>query len=619
MKIDPKSLSKAVDISFAKFSHFRKARLLMMSQMVGRFYKSGKVHAAGSIDEGKSAPINLLYQAASTLVPNLVYNDPRVKINTPLIAYRDYAELLGLAVDHTVQKIKLRDTLRKIIMDAIFLAGFAKTGLAAGDEVLKYDGADLPLGRPYIERVDPDDMILDPMARDWDEQSFIGNRYRADLDQLMEMGIYDPAKPWRRCPAATTRRRRTSKPCRARKASGSRRSAGTSIWWTCTCPGKGWSARCPTRRATWRRTSYTPRSTPARRTARTTCWPSRPIPDNILPVAPAGIWYDLHILGNRIARKLARQAERSKRVLAYQGEAAEDAMRIADAEDGEGVRVEDVDKVKEVNYGGASEDSYEWMKWVKGTFSEQAGSIELLQGVNSNSPTATQAEMLQSNASVRLGDMQNTVYNFTAEVMDDVKFMLHTDPMIELPIARRQFGQEQQAYFTPDVRQGEWADFNLTTKPYSMARSDPDKMQRRRLDFATLVIPAAAQAMQLLGPGFKVGVFLRNMARDLQMEDVDEWIDDAAFQQWMMVQAQAQMQSGLDPGKAGGGEAPAAPMPGMVPGQPINGQPNPTAMGPQGGVSVDTEQARAQQEAAGELQAGSSYQPSIRALAMQRG
>jgi hypothetical protein len=102
MKIDPKSLSKAVDISFAKFSHFRKARLLMMSQMVGRFYKSGKVHAAGSIDEGKSAPINLLYQAASTLVPNLVYNDPKVKINTPLIAYRDYAELLGLAVDHTV-------------------------------------------------------------------------------------------------------------------------------------------------------------------------------------------------------------------------------------------------------------------------------------------------------------------------------------------------------------------------------------------------------------------------------------------------------------------------------------------------------------------------------------
>jgi hypothetical protein len=37
------------------------------------------------------------------------------------------------------------------------------------------------------------------------------------------------------------------------------------------------------------------------------------VSDNILPVAPAGVWYDLHILGNRIARKLARQAERLKR------------------------------------------------------------------------------------------------------------------------------------------------------------------------------------------------------------------------------------------------------------------------------------------------------------------
>jgi hypothetical protein len=503
-------------------------------------------------------------------------------------------------------------------MDAIFLAGFAKTGLAVGDEVLKYDGADLALGRPYIERVDPDDMILDPMARDWDEQSFMGNRYRADLDQLMEAGIYDPAK------LEALSSRYDQKTANVETLSGEESQRFTEIGryvdlvdlylprqgLVCTLPyEKGNVAEDFLHTAEY----AGPPDGPYHMLAFT------PIPDNILPVAPAGIWYDLHILGNRIARKLARQAERSKRVLAYQGEAAEDAMRIADAEDGEGVRVEDVDKVKEVNYGGASEDSYEWMKWVKGTFSEQAGSIELLQGVNSNSPTATQAEMLQSNASVRLGDMQNTVYNFTAEVMDDVKFMLHTDPMIELPIARRQFGQEQQAYFTPDVRQGEWADFNLTTKPYSMARSDPDKMQRRRLDFATLVIPAAAQAMQLLGPGFKVGVFLRNMARDLQMEDVDEWIDDAAFQQWMMVQAQAQMQSGLDPGKAGGGEAPAAPMPGMVPGQPINGQPNPTAMGPQGGVSVDTEQARAQQEAAGDLQAGSSFQPSIRALAMQRG
>jgi hypothetical protein len=60
-----------------------------------------------------------------------------------------------------------------------------------------------------------------------------------------------------------------------------------------------------------------------------------PVSDNILPLPPRAIWYDLHTLGNRIARKLARQAERLKRVLAYEGKAAEDDAEIAEADDGE--------------------------------------------------------------------------------------------------------------------------------------------------------------------------------------------------------------------------------------------------------------------------------------------
>jgi hypothetical protein len=176
MKIDPQSLSKAVDASFHKFGHFRRARLAMMAQTVGRFYRAER--QAG---DGKAAPINLMYQAVSTLIPNLVFNDPKVKITTPILAYRDYAELLSMAVDYTTEKINFRDTLRKVIFDAIFMAGFVKTGIAAGDD-LHHDGGDTSLGRPFAERVDPDDMILDPMARDWDEQAFIGNRFRVDLD-----------------------------------------------------------------------------------------------------------------------------------------------------------------------------------------------------------------------------------------------------------------------------------------------------------------------------------------------------------------------------------------------------------------------------------------------------
>jgi hypothetical protein len=172
VKIDPASLSKAVDHSFSKFAHFRRARAAFMAQMVGRFYRRDKGDGAD-----KASPINLIYQAATTLIPNLVFNDPRAKVTTDLLAYKDYAELLGLAVDQTVRKLKLRDTLRAAIMDAIFMAGFVKTGLAVGDDVLMFEGSQVPIGRPFAERVDPDDMVLDPMARSWDEQAFVGNRY----------------------------------------------------------------------------------------------------------------------------------------------------------------------------------------------------------------------------------------------------------------------------------------------------------------------------------------------------------------------------------------------------------------------------------------------------------
>jgi hypothetical protein len=250
---------------------------------------------------------------------------------------------------------------------------------------------------------------------------------------------------------------------------------------------------------------------------------------------------------------------------------------------------------------------------VKGAFSEQAGSIELLQGTNTNAPTATQAEMLNANASVRLGDMQSTVYFFTGDIMDDVKFWLHTDPLIELPLARRVKGAETQATFSPDARVGEWQDYHLRTKPFSMTRADPSMMVRRRLEFATNVIPAAAQAAALLGPGFKVGPFLHRMATEVGLEDADEWLDDAAFQSFIIAQALAKTG---DPGKAAGFSADQVPglnMPQLGGVNPNPGQPAPTMMGPQGGISPATEQAAAQQETAGSAQA------STKALAMMRG
>jgi hypothetical protein len=613
MKITPQKISKAVNISFGKFDHFRRARSKFMAQTVGRFYHNSS--SAG--EDRKAAPLNLLHSAYTTLIPNLVYNRPKMLVSTDILPYRNYADLLRLALNHLVGKIDLRMTLRKCIADAVFMAGFIKTGIAAGEDVCCIEGSDIELGSPYAERVDPDDIILDPMARDWDEQAFIGNRYRADLDELLETGMYDPDELQK-----LNSRYVTGQAGEAEKMSGDKGMEFNEIvryvdLVDVYLPKQKIVVTLPYQKDAaqenfLRVADY---AGPARGPYHMLGF--TPVSDNILPVAPAGIWYDLHILGNRIARKLARQAERMKQVLAYQGEAVEDVKGIVDADDGETVKVEDIDKIKEVKFGGAATDSYAWMEWVKRHFSEQAGSIDMLSGTGSNVPTATQAEMLQANTSVRLGDMQNMVYSFASDVASDLMYHLHTDPLIELPLAKRVEGTEQQVFFTPETRQGEWADFNLEVKPYSMARPDPNTSVRRKLEFATNVIPAAAQAVAILGPGFKIGPFLRRMAEEVGIEDADEFLDDPAFTAYIM--QRLQMNTG-DPGKAG----PYINMPQLGMGGPVNpnpNQPNPMAKGPTGGITPDTEQAMAQQETAGDLQAGQSgrVQPSARSMAMSRG
>lgn len=578
-----------------------------MSAMVGRFYSSGR---SATPEDQKASPLNLMYTAVSTMVPNLVYLNPRAKVKTNTLMFREYGDLLQLTLDHLSQKIKLRSTLRLAIYDAIFMAGFVKTGLAGAGDFATFDGVQVELGQPYAERVDPDDMILDPMARAWSEQTFIGNRYRADLDDLEASGMYDMDQVRK----LQSRYEENAKG-EAEKLTGTKSEdeyhdiAPYVDLVELYIPREQRIVTLPFTRdgvadQFLRVVDYDgPDTGPYHMLGFT------PVSDNLMPVPPASIWYDLHLMGNRIARKLARQAERLKRVLAYEGSAEEDVNQLSEAEDGEKVRVEDVNKLKEVTYGGAAPESYEWMQWVKTNFSEQAGSIDMLSGSGSNTPTATQAEILNANTGVKLGDMQGITYDFTAEILRDLAFFLHTDPLIDLPLIRRVNGQEVQSHYTPEMRKGNFFDFVFEVQPYSMDRPDPNKSLRRKLEFATNVIPAAAQAAMMLGPGFKIGPFLKRMAQEVQIEDADEWLNDPEFEAWIMMKLQASLASG-DPGKAG--RAAVMPQPAMNP-----GQPNPQAYGPTGGVTPSVETSQMQQETPSEVQAGSG-QPSARSMALLR-
>lgn len=600
----PQNLARLASLGFKKMHSFRRARISLLKQYTGRLY--GTKDMIGEYSSGlggMTSPINLIYQAVTTLVPNLVYNNPKARIKSRFLAYREYAGISELAMNHLIQEVHLRDTMRKVITDAIFMAGFVKVGLGISGQTLDIDGFWHDIGQPYCDRVDGDDMVLDPLSREWEEQRIIGNRFRADLEPLQESGLYDPDDLRQLASRYSMAGLKESASSLSGQNTAQEADAVTGaidlvdLWLPddntiVTMPWQPDNSVAPT---ILREVEYEgPEAGPYRMLG------FAMVPDNIMPVAPASMWNDLGVMANRIASKIGQQSEREKSVLAYESTAWQDAQGVVEADDGESVRVDNIDGIKEVHYGGVQKEGYMYLEWIKNQFSDMAMNIDLLSGTTTGEPTATQAEMLQANTTVRLSDMQEIVYNFTGELMTTLFFFLHTDPLIELPLVKRSQGEDSQVFYTPEMREGDWMDYNISVQPYSMARQDPNVKIRRLLEFSGNVIPALAGAAQMLGPAFNLEAAITLIGREMGIEELDEIINSPALQMQMQnMQSLLEMGVPLDPGviqtmmgnqsgaAAGGGARPQ--------------QPNPRAA-LQGGITTGVETNMRRQDTAAELQ-----------------
>lgn len=589
-------LSSAVSFGFKKMEGYRKTRRMIVAQYAGRLYGGDQKR---DDSDYKAAPLNLLYVAMTTYVANLAYNDPKFRVSTPVLPYRMYAGTLGLMLDHLTKEVHLRNTLRMSIVDALCGCGIIKTGIApAGMGIVESHGGMLDIGQPYADRVDLDDYVCDPLARSKQEMAWEGNRFRISKQQLLEEGLippgrveqltsrYDQAEGYKKDVASVGDSKSIAQ--RANEINDyvdlvevylPRENLIVTLPWE---PGEGGGSK-PLVEAEFQG----PEGGPFHLLGFAF------VPDNPIPIASASIWYDMHMMANEIARKIKRQAARAKRVLAYEGRGYEDAQTIENAEDDETVRVDHIDAMKEFERGGVTDDSYKFMGWCRQQFSEIAGNIDLLSGLGSQESTATQAEMVQGNSTIRIDDAKNLVYHFAAEAGRDLAFFCHTDPLIDKKLVKRVGGVDIQVRYTPEMREGDFLDYMFTVYPESMARKDPNVTVRRAMDFASTVIPAFAQAFQILGPGFKIDNALAWVARETGFEEADEFIDSPALMQWMMMR---QQMAPPDGGLAPQGQPP---MMGQAPGV---SQPNPGQMGPTGGMDPMQERHMMQQQAAAELQ-----------------
>ena len=550
-EITPRKVQEAVQMGFRRMENFRAARLMFLRSYVGQYYDASK----GDIG---TEPLNLIFNAIRVLVPYLVMNHPKHDVKTDFMAYRGYGDLLAMALDYNAKELKLRDILRRWIVDAIFTMGILKTGLCSSDSVISFDETDeIDPGMVYTEVVEFDNFVFDPNTHRLEEASFLGDRVRVPRIQLLDSGLYDNAIV-ERLPRSGTEVDDGSESLSqsgidAKEMGDLEDFVDVVELWVpqaqsvVTVPGSRMLADDYLRVDDY----YGPNEGPY-----TFLRLTPPIPNNPLPIAPVGVWHDLHVRANRMAVKIMDQADRQKDILVFPRAGADDAQDVVDSSDGDAIAADNPGEAKIFSFGGQQRSNEAHMVQLQMWFNQVAGNPEAMGGIKSDAATATQANILQSNASIGIEDMRDIVYLAVGDEAAKRAWYLHTDPLIEIPLIRRmqvpaQYTstpegqmmmsqpaqlQEIQVFLTPEARAGDFLDFHFEIQPKSMSRMDPQMRLQRAMEFAVKLIPAAATAAQIcmqMGVPFSFPRFVTRMAREAGIEWMDEVFLDPEFQMQM--------------------------------------------------------------------------------------
>lgn len=566
-EIIPAKIQQVAKAGFERMKNYRRATAMFVKEYAGYYYRQSK----GLTGE---EPINLIFNTIRAMVPNLVMQSPINQVTTKFTAYKQYAELLSLALNSVEEDIKLKQTLRAWIVSALFGWGIMKIGLNATGEMIKFGDVNVDPGQVYAELVDLDNFILDPICTNIYEASMLGHKTMVPRQMLLDDNSYNHDLV-RRLPTSAMIRKDDTVSQLTQKHMGTLEIQSLmdyvdvcELW----IPEANAIVTIPDpEQATFEdylkiADYYGPKEGPYVFLSFTP-----PVMGNPLPVASVSLWYDLHRMANRVFIKIMDQADRQKDLLLFNPAAADDAQSIIDAKDGDAIASSDPKGAQVYSFGGQNrgneiylQELQVWYNYMSGNPDQMSGNIP---NVAKGKETATRSQILQANANISIEDARGILYDQTAEISRRIAWYLHHDPLIEIPLTKRTTGGEEvQRVLTPEQRQGDFLKYTFKIVQRSMSRLDPTIRSKRIMEFGTNILPAAVNAammMMQIGMPFNLQRYLTRIAEEMGIGDwVQDMFDDPEFQQKLQLyMAIGPKNAGPSIGGGGGG--------GMQPNQPF--------------------------------------------------
>ncbi len=476
-KIDVPRLCQSMSRSRLVLKYFRDERREAVRQFVGRHWS----------EEGTSekVPVNLLSLYIRIISTKLVAHSPRVMLSTFDRSLRPTVSAMEDWANKEIERMQLVNTLHRVVVDALFSIGIMKVALADPGQAAAV-AWQLGAGQPFCERVDLDDFVYDVHARSFDEVGYIGHRYRVPLDVVKESKVY--GKKRKDLVASTDT---------LYNAEGDERISVL---------GRGvyssddfedyidlWEVYLPRHRVVLTLADdYLSGPSQDMEPLREQNWigpATGPyhilsygvVPGNAMPKAPVQDLIDLHLGVNQSYRKVQRTTDRIKENVLVQGGGAEDAERLAAAQDGQIIPVQRPDAMRQVVSSGQTiQQVLLSATTFKELFSWAAGNLDIMGGLSPQSKTARQDTMLNENSSQSVADMQQSTITFVAQGLKSLAWYWWHDPFMVQKSIHSLPGMPElqtQRQVTPQQRkQGRFEDLDIKVDPYSMKHTTPEAM-----------------------------------------------------------------------------------------------------------------------------------------------
>jgi hypothetical protein len=497
---------------------FRERRMASVRQYLGAHYGQG----------GTRMPINMVELALGIFRRELAARNPGVVVRSRSTELVPVAAKMQLAINGVLKEIDFSSTLQEVVFDAIFGIGVVKVGVSESDELGGFlQRKDLP----FVDPVSMDDLVLDMRATRWGAQQFIGNRYLVPFEAARKSKLFDMKglSPSRPTPHNETGDMRMSSLSTQGIMDEDAELVPTIELWDLWIPGEGCVCTyaaddsgkilCerPLRKVEWEG----PKDGPY------LCLSLGELSGNLMPVPPVNSLLDLNDAINRSFRKLVRQSDRSKVVTMVAGGADEDGNRLVECEDGDVVRVERPESIRQVAFGGIDQPTLAFTLQMRDLFSYVAGNLDSMGGLSQSAPTLGQEQLIHSSSSQKIRDYQARMTRFTKRVVEHVAKYVFDDPdaryRIMLPLAEQ--GIEIPLEFGPEERNDEdFVEMEFDVAPASM--QDPSNVQRVDMmsKVVTQFLAPLLPAMQQQGTTIDVSAFVREVAQLTNTPELKELV-----------------------------------------------------------------------------------------------